>query len=165
MVENGKRTARLVTVLLLTLAATALFQIRLALADVPSVLSIEAWTSETDTVLNITVTHSSPTSSHYVNKVEVDANGTIHDIDLTPQSTVMFVVQYDMGELTVEVSVQARAPCNLHGWSDWSSPVMVPEFSFVHVLPILAVVSIAVLLFRRVVMKNGTFQSKRFVHR
>ena len=165
MVENGKRTARLVIVSLLTLAASTLFHIRLALADVPSVVSIEAWTSETDTVLNITVTHSSPTSSHYVNKVEVDANGTIYDIDLTPQSTVTFIVQYDMGELAVDVSVQVRAHCNLHGWSDWSSPVVVPEFSFVHVLPIFAVASIAVLLFRRVVMKNGTFQSKRSAHR
>ncbi|MDH5461554.1 MAG: hypothetical protein OEZ29_03490 [Candidatus Bathyarchaeota archaeon] len=165
MVENGRRTARLVTVLLLTLAATALFHIHPALADVPSVLSIEAWTSETDTVLNITVTHSSPTSSHYVNTVEVDVNGTIYDIDLAPQSTVTFIVQYDMGELIAEVSVQARAHCNLHGWSDWSSPVVVPEFSFVHVLPVLAVVSIAVLLFREVVMKNGTFQSKRSAHR
>jgi len=165
MIENGKRTARLVTLLLLTLAATALFHIRLVLADVPSVVSIEAWTSETDTVLNITATHSSPTSSHYVNKVEVDANGTIHDIDLAPQSTVTFIVQYGMGELTAEVSVQARAHCNLHGWSDWSSPVVVPEFSFVHVLPILAVASIAVLLFRKVVMKNGPFQSKRSAHR
>ncbi|MDH5783822.1 MAG: hypothetical protein OEZ35_09235, partial [Candidatus Bathyarchaeota archaeon] len=113
MVENGKRTARLVIVSLLTLAASTLFHIRLALADVPSVVSIEAWTSETDTVLNITVTHSSPTSSHYVNKVEVDANGTIYDIDLTPQSTVTFIVQYDMGELAVDVSVQVRAHCNL----------------------------------------------------
>jgi len=161
MVENGKRTKRLVIVLLLTLAASTLFHIRLALADVPSVVGIEPWTSETDTVLNITVTHSSPTSSHYVNKVEADVNGTIYDIDLTPQSTVTFIVQYDMGELIAEVPVQARAYCNLHGWSSWSSPVVVPEFAVVLLVPILAVVSIVVLLFRRVVMKNGTFQSKR----
>ncbi len=161
MVENGKRTKRLVLVLLLALVATAIFQIRVALADVPSVVSIEPWTSETDTILNITVTHSSPTSSHYVNKVEVDVNGTINDIDLTPQSTVTFTVQYDLGELAVEVPVQARAYCTIHGWSNWSSPVVVPEFSFVQLLPILAGVSIAVLLLRRVVVKNGTFQSKR----
>lgn len=165
MVENEKRTKRLVVVLLSALAASAIFGIRLALADVPSVLSIEPWTSGTDTILNITVTHSSPTGSHYVNKVEVDANGTIHDINLTPQSTVPFTVQYDMGELADEVPVKARAHCNIHGWSNWSSPVVVPEFSFVQLFPILAVVSIVVLLFRKGVIKNGVFKSKCSGHR
>ncbi len=157
MIENGKRAKRLLMVLFLALAATAVFPIRLALADVPSVLSIEPWKDGPDTVLNITVRHSSPTSSHYVNKVEVDVNGTIHDIDLTPQSTVTFTVQYDMGELAAEVPVQARAYCTVHGWSSWSSPVVVPEFAFIQLLPIFAVVAIAVMLLRRVVMKNGPF--------
>lgn len=84
--------------LFLIYTAITSFQIQPVLADVLSVLGIEPWTSGTDTVLNITVRHSFPTSSHYVNKVEVETDENVIGVDLTPQSTVTFVVQYNMGK-------------------------------------------------------------------
>ena len=157
--KNGKRKKSLVIGLLLALSAIICFQINPVLADVPSVLSIEPWTSGTDTmwarahdtILNITVSHASPTSSHYVDKVEVDIDGNVHDVNLTPQSTVTFVVQYNMGEVTDTPTVQARAFYTVHGWSGWSEAVVVPEFTFIHLLLILSVMSIAVLLLRSMV--------------
>lgn len=79
--------------LLFTLVSTVIFRVHPVWADVPSVKNIEVWMSETDTILSITIRHASPTSSHYVDKVEVDVNGTIQTIDLPPlpQSTVTFV--------------------------------------------------------------------------
>ncbi len=123
--------------------------IPIVFAGVPDVLSVEGWASGTDTILNITVSHSPFTpTTHYVNKVEVDVDGTVHDIPLTSQSTVTFVVQYNMSEVTGTPTVQTRAFCIIDGWSSWSEPLVVPEFSWIHVLLILIVVPIAILLLR-----------------
>jgi len=70
--------------LLFALVSTVIFRVHPVWADVPIVKNIEVWMSETDTTLNITTRHASPTSSHYVDKVEVDENGTIQTIDLPP---------------------------------------------------------------------------------
>ncbi len=140
--------------------AIAGFQIHPVLADVPSVLSIEPWASGTDTILNITVRHSSPTSSHYVNEVEVDVDGAVQDVNLTPQSTVTFVVQYNVGQTSEEPTVRARAYCTIHGWSSWSNSEQVSDSSSTSLLPILgivsglAIVSIAVLLLRSKVYRS-----------
>ncbi len=151
MGKNFRGKKSLFVMLFLALLIIASFQIKLVLADVPNVESVEPWTSGTDTILNITVRHSSPTTSHYVNKVEVDVDGSIQNIDLpsTPiQSAPTFVVQFNMGELTTTPTVKAKANCNLHGPGDWSNPVEVPEFSPIHLLLVLAIVSSAVLLLR-----------------
>ena len=148
MGKNRIGNKSLFIMLFLALATITGFQINPVLADVPTVESIEPWTSETDTILNITVRHASPSSSHYVDKVEVDIDGAVHDIDLTPQSTLTFVEQYNMGEVVDTPTVQARAHCTFHGWSGWSEPVEVPEFSSIHLLLVLAIVSFAVLLLR-----------------
>ena len=85
-------------------------------ADVPTLLNIEPWISGTETILNITVRHSAPTSSHYINIIQVDVEGTVNDVNLNSQSINPFIVQYNMGELISEPSVRTRAHCNLHGW-------------------------------------------------
>jgi len=156
MGKNRAGKKSLFLILFLALMAITGSQIHVVFADVPSVLIIEPWTSGTDTILNITVRHSSSTSSHYVNKVEVDVDGTVHDIDLIPQSTVNFVVQFNMGELTEEPTVRARAVCTIHGWSSWSNSVQVPEFSLIQPILILAIVSIAVLF-----LKPKVYRSKK----
>ncbi len=86
-----------------------------------------------------------PTSSHYVDKVQVNISGVTHDMTFTSQPAPTFVVQYDMGEITDTPTVQARAECTVHGWSGWTSPQTVPEFSLVSLLPMLAVLAVAVL--------------------
>ena len=135
------------------------FQVHHVSADVPSVLSIEPWTIGNESFLNITVTHSSPTSSHYVNVVEVDINGSIQTVPLTPQSTTTFVVQYELAGVTDELTVQARAHCNLHGWSGWSGSTQ--GDGNLPLPPIIAVVAavsiiIVVLLLLRLRNKKGS---------
>ena len=98
-------------------------------ADVPSLVSIEPWTSGSETILNITVRHSSPTGNHYIDLIQIDIEGTVNDVRLNSQSANPFVVQYNMGILSGEPSVRARAHCNLHGWGGWSTPQIIPEAS------------------------------------
>ncbi len=148
--------------LFLGLTAIAGFQIHPVLADVPSVSSLEPWTSGTGTILNITVRHSSPTSSHYVNKVEVDVDGAVHDIDLTPQSTVTFVAQYNLGELADEPTVRARAHCTIHGWSSWSNSDQLSDSSSIPLLPILAIVSVlAIAAIVLLLLRSKVYGSKK----
>ena len=146
--ENRKRPKSLAIILFSALVVLFAFQINPVLADVPTVESIEPWTSGTDTILNITIRHGSPSSGHFVWQIEVDIDGTVHIKELEPQLTVTFVAQYNMSELVGTPTVKVRADCNLHPWSDWSEPVMVPEFSTISLLLILAIVSIAVLLLK-----------------
>ena len=157
--RRGKKS--LFIMLFLALTVITGFQTNTVLADVPTVLSMEPWVSETDTILNITVRHASPTSSHYVDKVEVDVDGAVNDIDLTPQSTATFVVQFNMGEVAGTTIVQARAHCTFHGWSGWSESLEIPEFLPIHLLLILAVVSIAVFLLRPKI--SGSRKSTRML--
>ena len=117
-------------------------------ADVPSILNVEPWISGTDTILNITVRHSAPTSSHYIDLIQVDIDGTVNDINLDSQSTNPFIEQYIMGELSGEPSVRVRAHCNLHGWASWSSPQIIPEFSLIYLFIVLIVVSIAIIVLK-----------------
>ncbi|UCD26631.1 MAG: hypothetical protein JSV75_00370 [Candidatus Bathyarchaeota archaeon] len=146
--EKKKKPKTFAITLVLALGVLVAFQINLVLADIPDVTSIEPWTSGTDTILNITVRHASPTPTHYVDAVEVDIDGTVEAVFLGPQSTETFLVQYNMGEVTDTPPVQARAFCTWHGWSVWSQPVVVPEFLALSLLLILVIVSIAVLLAR-----------------
>jgi len=144
---------RLVALLVLGFVMVVAFQVGPAFADVPNVLGIVPWTSGSDTVLNITVRHALPTSSHFVNRVEVEINGTVQTINLSwsPVQTGPFVVQYNLGQVVGVVNVRARPNCNVHGNggdTNWFGPVEVPEFSVVQLLAILAIVSALILLMR-----------------
>jgi len=120
------------------------------LADVPSVLSVNPLTDGTETILNITVRHFGPTSSHYIDVVQVDIDGTVDNINLDPQSTNAFVIQYSMGDISSEPSVRVRAHCNLHGWGDWTEPQIIPEFhSAILMLVILSVFAFTLIVYRR----------------
>jgi hypothetical protein len=155
MKNNREKKVSLVLMLFLAFASIAAFQISHVLADIPHNISIQPWTSGTHTILNITITHGggAPTSSHYVNTVQVNVSGVVDDITLTPQSTVTFVVQYDMGEITGTPTVQARADCTLHGWSGWTNPQSVPEFPLIALFPVFAVLMAAVLLLHSKLLK------------
>lgn len=120
-------------------------------ALIPSIVSVTPWANGTHTILNITITHvGSPIPigpSHYVSIVEVDVNGTINSLtQSTPQATTTFVVQYDMGEISGTFSVKARAICNVHGPSSWSSPIIVPEYSFLLLILVFMLVTALVVV-------------------
>ncbi|MCW4051865.1 MAG: hypothetical protein NWE78_01480 [Candidatus Bathyarchaeota archaeon] len=152
------RSKLLVSALIVILVVTAGSLIPPVLADVPTIENIEPWTSGTDTILNITIRHDNPTVFHYVDVVEVDVDGNIQNVTLSPQTTVTFIVQYNMGEVTDTPTVSARAYCTFHGWSDWSEPISVPEFTIVFLLLAFAVLPMIAYLFRSRVHrapKNG----------
>ena len=146
--QNRLRHISLVIGFLLVLLTAMCFQFKPVLADVPAVVNIESWTSGSNTILNITVRHSSPTSSHYVNIVEIDIDGTVETVNLSSQSSATFVVQYNMGGEIDMPEVIARAHCTLHGWSNWSEPVVIPEFSPIYLLLILTMGSLLILLLK-----------------
>lgn len=133
------------------------FQTQPVKANVPSIVNLTPWTSGTHKTLNITITHSSPTPSHYITIVQLDyLNGTTKDLNQpTFQSTTTFVVQCDMGEVDGTFSVRARAFCNQHGWSSWSNSVVVPEYpSFMLILVFAFATLLAVVKFRTAVQNN-----------
>ena len=108
-------------------------------ADVPGIVNVEPWIKGTETILNITIRHSSPTSSHYIDLIQVDIDGIVNDLNLDPQSANPFIVEYSLGELSGEPSVRVRSHCNLHGWGGWSNPQTIPEFPSWIILPLFLV--------------------------
>jgi hypothetical protein len=148
MRRNHRLARRAAAVSLLTATVILGFQMGLVSADIPDVVSIEPWTSGVDTILNVTVRHTFG-FGHFVSQVDVDIDGSIQNIPVaSPQPATIFVVQYNMGEVAGTPSVQARANCNIHGWSVWSEPVLVPEFSTIYLLLALVVVTLAALFLK-----------------
>lgn len=101
-------------------------------ALVPSIMSVNSYDVNSQTWLNITISHTPPPQiglGHYVSIVQVEVNGTEHELTQSPQSTIVFSVQYNIGPNTNSYTVRTRALCNLHGYSAKSDPVAVPEFS------------------------------------
>ncbi|UCH31332.1 MAG: hypothetical protein JSV05_07495 [Candidatus Bathyarchaeota archaeon] len=143
-------------ILILGVAASSL--IRPVLADVPTIENIEPWISGTDTILNITIRHASPTGTHYVDRIEVDINGSIEFTTLFPQATVTFIVPYNIGEVIGTPLVSVRAHCTFHGWSGWSEPLLIPEFTVFLLLALAVLPMIAYLLRSKThrALKNGS---------
>jgi desulfoferrodoxin (superoxide reductase-like protein) len=136
-----------------------------AFATVPIVDSVTAWTRQSDghTILNITIIHSGYYPTHYVDWVQINVTGTIKQINLTASSPVdqtansTFIVPYDMGIVTDTPTVQVRAHCTVHGPSDWSTAMQVPEFSLTQLFLTLMVITVAALVLSMV------FRSKRLL--
>ncbi len=158
MSKNRIGKKNLFIMLVLAIITITGFKINPVLGDVPTVENIEPWAIGTETILNITIRHSNPTTSHYVNNVQVDIDGAVQNVGLpsTPiQSAPTFVMQFNMGELTTTPTVEAKANCNLHGAPlSWSDPVVVPEFSPVYLLLVVAIVSIAIFLLRSKISRS-----------
>jgi desulfoferrodoxin (superoxide reductase-like protein) len=88
-------------------------------ANVPAVMSLEEVKRGDNDVLVIEVSHSSPSSSHYIDSIEVEEGEQIYTIeDLGEQSTPVFTVEHVLESSGTDVRV--RAHCNLHGWSQWT---------------------------------------------
>lgn len=91
-----------------------------AYADVPSVLGITREVEGGATTLVVEIRHNDPSSTHYVDTVEIDVDGKVErKTNLTPQTTTTFKLRYpvDAGAKKVQV----RANCIVHGWSPWAS--------------------------------------------
>jgi desulfoferrodoxin (superoxide reductase-like protein) len=103
--------------------------IPLAKANVPSVLQINNISQGSSGRISLQISHSSPTSSHYVDMVEVDVSGQVKQFSLQPQTTDPFTIELDLGQVQGTPNVKARAHCTLHGWGNWSNQIALPEFS------------------------------------
>jgi desulfoferrodoxin (superoxide reductase-like protein) len=91
-----------------------------AYANVPTVGKVESTKEGNRTILKISISHSNPSSGHYVDIIEIDVDGTVTRIDnIEPQTSVDFEYEHDLGELTGTPTIKVRANCNLHGWSPW----------------------------------------------
>ncbi len=103
---------------LLLVLAVSMLPVMIGYANVPTVLSMEIETRGEDTFLILEVTHSSPTSTHFVGtaEVEVGDESVIH-LDLVPQTSGTFTIEVELE--TVDESLRARVSCTTHGWSSW----------------------------------------------
>ncbi len=103
--------------MLLVLAASML-PVMIGYANVPTVLRMEIETRGEDSFLIMEVTHSSPTSTHFVGtaEVEVGEESFIH-LDLVAQTAGTFTIEVEL-EAVAEI-IRARVSCTTHGWSSW----------------------------------------------
>ena len=130
-------------------------------ADVPVIVSIENVSNvalgfgPATVIIKVTISLSKPSSSHYVDLVQVDIGGTVRDYPLKPQSSNPFTVSLTLGQYGPPQIVNVRAHCSTGGWSDWSGPIPVPEF------PVAAIVAFLALLASLVLTRNGAKYLKR----
>jgi hypothetical protein len=156
-----KKEKILVIGLLLVLSTIFWLNINPVSAQTRQIDSIDYYFSGTDLILNITVSHQAPQAApgvwgmmNHVDHVDIDLDGDIQTVgDVVTVNTASiefthFSVQYNMGEVTGTPTVYARAVDNVSIEGEWFGPVVVPEFSLIHLVPILMVVSIAILLIK-----------------
>ncbi|MFC1487113.1 hypothetical protein ACFLRN_05445 [Thermoproteota archaeon] len=147
--------------LLLILSTIICFNINPVSAQQLNIDSVVPYPSGTDTILNITITHIGPNASpgvfnplNFVDSIDIDMDGDlqtfgdVQSVNVADASygVTTFSIQYNMGEVTGTPTVYVRAN-NLQMNGEWF-PYVIPEFPLIHLLPILMVVSIAVLLIK-----------------
>jgi hypothetical protein len=145
--------------LLLVLSTIVCFNINPVSAQERIIDSIDWYTSGTDTILNITVTHITPGGGggynplNFIDHIELDMDGniqTIGDVVIVPTADIQlihFSVEYNMGAVTGTPTVYARAN-TLQITGEWYGPYVIPEFSLFLLVPFFIVGSIAVLLIK-----------------
>jgi len=130
--SNEKLVSRRVFLRSASLAALSVVAlssfIKGAEANVPTVLQVENISQGSIGTVRLQVSHANPSSSHYVDLVEVDVGGQVTQSSLQPQNSDPFTVELDLGQVEGTPNVRARVHCIVHGWGDWSSQVPVPEF-------------------------------------
>ncbi|HID17257.1 TPA: hypothetical protein EYP26_03090 [Candidatus Bathyarchaeota archaeon] len=81
--------------------------------------------------IRIEVRHENPSSSHYVDAIEIDVDGQI--VQFNPcackQNKDVFTVDVPLGGLEGSPSVKVRGHCTVHGWGPWSNQIQIPEFA------------------------------------
>lgn len=130
-----------------------------AFAIVPTVQKVVPYNVGSSTYLNITVHHTPQenTTPHYVNtiKVTIGTNVTQLTIDLQPVSEPYnnFTVQYDLGPVAGNPTIDVDAHCIVNGWAsvfqqDWQGQI--PEFSMpILLLALVLATSVIVFVVRK----------------
>jgi desulfoferrodoxin (superoxide reductase-like protein) len=122
--------------------------VKVVRADVPSVLQVDNLSQGSTGKIKVQIRHLNPSGGHYVDAVEVDVAGQVKSFNLQAQNSNPFTVELELGQIQGSPNAKVQAHCNMHGWSDWSSTVQVPEFSEVSAT-VLAALAAALLIARR----------------
>jgi len=130
---NSRNLSFTYLLILVPLISTCVFPVGVH-ANVPVILDVSTVEAGGQVSLDIQINHLNPSfggysADHYVDLIEVEVNGTPHQIQVAqPPTEETFTVTYYIGELTGYPTVRIRAHCTIHGWSEWSQPQVIPEF-------------------------------------
>lgn len=134
-----------------------IFSINSVFADVPSVLTITIVPDASTSTITVEIRHADPSSSHYIDIIEVEVNERLDRIsDLNPQTATVFSYQHSVGD-TVFDSLRVRVHCNVHGWGGWkaegttdaTTPFYMTPIGIVAIVGIVVVVIVAIVGLRR----------------
>ncbi len=143
IVVGRSKVGRLI-ILALSFACATIF-VKTVSAYYPEVSNVIVWNNGANTVLNVTVSHSPQTPSHYLDRIEVDVNGDNKIFPVTYRPETTFVVQCDLGIIESPTNATVRAHCNIDGYSlSLYGPMLVPEFSSMLLLPIFMIATLLV---------------------
>jgi desulfoferrodoxin (superoxide reductase-like protein) len=103
------------------LLATLVIPAAIVYANVPTIITITRRTDGGNTIVDVKVSHTDSTTSHYISQVSLDLDGTIKSfIDLPKATTVEATYILNIGT-TSPKTIKAQAVCNIHGPSSWST--------------------------------------------
>ena len=101
------------------LLATLVIPAAMVYANVPTIITITRRTDGGNTIVDVKVSHTDSTTSHYISQVSLDLDGTIKSfIDLPKATTVEATYILNIGT-TSPKTIKAQAVCNIHGPSSW----------------------------------------------
>jgi desulfoferrodoxin (superoxide reductase-like protein) len=84
-------------------------------ANVPSVISITRRTVGSNLIIDVKVSHSDPSSSHYIAQINLDLDGASRSFTgFTPATTVEATYSCNITSINPK-AVKAQAVCNVHG--------------------------------------------------
>jgi len=131
--RNSRSISLICLLILVPLISICAFPIEVH-ANVPAILNVSTVETAGKVSLEIQIKHLNPSiggysADHYVNLVEVEIDGTPHQISvMQPPTAETFKVTYYIGALTGYPTIRVRAHCTIHGWSAWSQPQVIPEY-------------------------------------
>ena len=103
---------------MLFVLASSMVPVIFVYANVPTVLSLEIETRGEATFLLLEVSHSNPTSTHFVSTAEIEVGDeTVIHLDLISQTENTFTIEVELESKADRV--RARFSCTTHGWSSW----------------------------------------------
>jgi desulfoferrodoxin (superoxide reductase-like protein) len=84
-------------------------------ADVPNTVTITRRTDSGNTIIDVKIRHSDPTTSHYISQINLDLDGTVKPFtDLVKATTTEATYSLNIGSANPNL-VRAQPICNLHG--------------------------------------------------
>ena len=90
-------------------------------ANVPSVINITRRTENGNTLVDVKVSHSDPSTSHYIAQINLDLDGTTKPFtNLAKATATEATYTLNIGQINPK-TVKAQAICVIHGPGDWFS--------------------------------------------